>query len=139
MSTHYRLYISKIQIGCAIPCLIAVQMSCLHNSITFISGKDTGGPIWYTLFYAELEVVFFFLVIFVCGILADVHYVSNRVHRKINGDFELKRNKWLRRWIRSCPYLRIYFGGSNFLEISTPLNIQNFAINQTLSLLLLEN
>ncbi len=139
IAIHYRLHLSQFQVGCAIPTFIAFQIACLYNTISMISGKDTGAPIWYDLLYAYEEFVAFLLVIFVFGILADVYNVSSETQTKINGKPELKRNKWLKRWIRSCPVFKIHFGGSNYLDRLTPLTVQNFAINQTVSLLLLQN
>ncbi len=139
MSTYYRLHISKFQLGLSIPSLIALQTACLYNSICFISGKDTGGPIWYNLLYAYLAVVIFFVNIFILGILANVYYVSKRAQEQIKRNSGLSRNKWFKRWLQSCSTFKIYFGGSNFLEPNTPLNIQDFVIHQTVSLMLLQN
>ncbi len=139
MSIHYRLNLSQFQIGFAIPCLIAVQTACLMNTFSLISGKEIGGPIWYNLLYVWGAMVFFLVIIFVFGILADVYNVSSEVQRKVNGRHDLKRNKWFKRWLKSCPRFKIYFGGSNYFDRLTPLNIQSFAINQTVSLMLLQN
>ncbi len=139
MSSHYRLNHSMFQLGCAIPCLIAMQVACLHNSIALFSGKDTGGPIWYNLLYVWGEVVIFSMIMFVFGILADVNNVSIEVNKKINGSLELKRIKWFKRWIRSYPVQKIYFWESNFMDRLTPLNIQSFAVTQTVNLMLLQN
>ncbi len=114
-----------------------MQVACLNNSIALFSGKDTGGPIWYNLLYVWAEVMIFSMIVFVFGILADVHNVSVEVHKKINGRSDLKRNKWFKRWIISCPPMKIYFGGSNFMDRLTPLNIQSFANSQTANLMLL--
>ncbi len=139
MSMHYRLNFSQVQLGFAIPSFIAFQTACLYNSITLISGKDTGGPIWYSLMFAWNEVVIICLVMFAFGIFADVFNISNEIQQKLNERYDLKRNKWFRRWIKSCPVLKIYFGGSNYVDRLTALNIQDFTINQTASLMLLQN
>ncbi len=139
MAIQYRLNHSQFQIGFAIPSLIALQTISLYNTISLISGKDTGASIWYNLLYAWCGVVCFFMIIYVFGILADVYNVSNGVQKQINGTHDLKRNKWFKRWIKSCPALRIYFGGSNFLDRLTPLNFQDFVINQTVGLMLLQH
>lgn len=139
MAIQYRLNHSQFQIGFAIPCWMAMQSICLYNSISLISGKDTGASIWFNLLYAWSAVVCFCVIIFVFGILADVADVSSKVRKKINGNSELKRNKWFQKWVKSCPILKIYVGGSNFLEKITPLNFQDMVINQTVNLLLLNN
>ncbi len=137
-SIQYRLNLSRFSIGCGILGYIMSQVACLYNSITFLSGKDTGSPIWYDLVYGWSEIICIAFVIFVFGILADVNNVSQQVQQKINGRHELKRNKRFKRWFQSCPVFKIYFGGSNYFERLTPLNIQNFAINQTVSWMLIK-
>ncbi len=139
LSVHYRLSFSQFQLGFAIPSFIAFQTACLYNTIVLISGKDTGGPIWFNLMYACEEVDVIFLVNFVFGILADVYNFSNGIQKQLNERYDLKRTKWFKRWIKSCPVLKIYFGGSNYVDRLTPLNIQDFTINQTVSLMLLHN
>ncbi len=139
MSIHYRLNLSQFQIGCTIPCFIAIQTACLYKTLSWLSGKDTGGPILYNLLCLSSEVCIVFMTIFGFGILANVHKASMDVQRKINRKSDLKRNKWFKRWLKSSPVLKIYFGGSNFLDRLTPLNLQNFAISQTVNLMLLQN
>lgn len=139
MAIQYRLNHSQFQIGLAIPSLIVLQTICLYNTISLFSGKDTGASIWYNLLYAECGTVCLFMIMYVFGILADVYNVSSGVQKRINGQHDLKRNKWFKRWIKSCPALRIYFSGSNYLDRLTPLNFQNFVINQTVGLMLLQN
>ncbi len=136
---HYRLNLSQFQIGCAILSFIVMQLACLYNSIFFLSGKDTGGPIWYDLLYGWSEVGMITGIIIVFGMLADVYNASQRFQMTIHGRHDLKRNKWFRKWFKSCPVFRIYFGMSNYLDRLTPLNIQDFAVNQTVSLMLLQN
>lgn len=48
------------------------------------------------------------------------------------------RNMWVRRFHLSCVPLKIKFGDSNYFDQLTPLNIQNFAITQTVNLLLVK-
>ncbi len=89
-----------------------MQVACLNNSVALFSGKDTGGPIWYNLLYVWAQVMIFSVIVFVFGIQADVYYVSIEVHKKINGRTEMKTYKWFKKWIKSCPPLKIYFASS---------------------------
>lgn len=50
----------------------------------------------------------------------------------------LKRSKLMRRKLKACNKLKIEFG-SNFIDNGTPVVLQNFCINQTLSLILLKD
>lgn len=139
MAIQYRLNHSQFQIGCGIPCWMAMETICLYNTLSLLGGSDTGGSIWYNLLYAWSGTVCFFVIIFVFGILADVYNVSAAVQEMIDGNPGLKRSKWLKRWVKSCPILKIYFGGTNYLDRLTPLNFQDLVIDQTVSLLLLKN
>lgn len=69
MSIHNRLNISQFQIGFGIPCLIAIHKAGLVNSIHLVSGKDTGGPIWFSLIFVLGAFDVFLMVIFVFGVL----------------------------------------------------------------------
>ncbi|CAL8132214.1 unnamed protein product [Orchesella dallaii] len=46
--------------------------------------------------------------------------------------------RWLQRFRKSCPPIKIQFGPDNFLEELTPLNCLNSAVNLTMQLLLLQ-
>lgn len=138
MSIYYRLTHSKFQIGCAIPCWMGMETIGLYNSISLLSGKDAGASIWFNLLYAWSGTVGFFTIIFVFGIIADVYNVSNEVRKTMDGNYNLKRKKWLKRWLKSCPVFKIYFRGSNYPDRLTPLSLQKFGINQTVSLLILK-
>ncbi len=50
----------------------------------------------------------------------------------------IERNLWVRRFHLSCIPLKIKFGDGNYYDQLTPLNIQNFAITQTVNLLLVK-
>lgn len=48
-----------------------------------------------------------------------------------------KRDKELRKYLRSCPSQRIFFGVNNYFEAETCLNLERFVSEETASLLLL--
>lgn len=41
------------------------------------------------------------------------------------------------RFLRSCQPITIYIGDLNYVEVNTPLVVQDFVINQTVNLLLM--
>lgn len=49
----------------------------------------------------------------------------------------LEGKKLIRRQVKGCSMLKVKFG-SNFIDRGTPLVIQNFCINQTVSLTLIK-
>lgn len=108
-------------------------MTGLVNFIHLVSAKDTGGPIWFSLIWVLGALDVFLMVIFSFGVLSNVYNDSKQVLGNIRVRLQLKRNKWFKSWPKSCPALRIYFGGANYLDRIPPLNIHDFVINQTVS------
>lgn len=51
---------------------------------------------------------------------------------------QLKRSEWFVKFHRSCPILKIHFGGSNFVDKQFILTLENQVVIQTISLLLLK-
>lgn len=136
---QYRLNYSRYMIGSIMPCLVSMSVICWYNTIKKISGQNVNASMGYSLLYGWGGFVSLLNVLFMFGILVDVSNVSKKVLRRVNCKEEFRKNKWFRRWLKSCPTLKIYFGGSNFLERRTPLNLTKFVIEQTVSLLLLKN
>ncbi len=139
MAIEYRLIYSRLMIGTIIPCVIAMETVCLYNTILLVSGRSSNDSMGYNLLYAWCGVVLLGNIIFMLGMLAAVFNVSTEVLRKLSAKPELRKNSWFRRWLRSCQVLKIYFGGTNYLDRLTPLAVEDFVINQTVSLLLLKN
>lgn len=79
--------------------------------------------------------------ILVITLAAMVNISSKRVliilRLKIVGSNEGKMRKLLRRELAACGVLKIKFG-NNFIDNGTPLVMQNFCINQTMSLCLVK-
>ncbi|CAL8127975.1 unnamed protein product [Orchesella dallaii] len=140
MSIVYRdIYSKFFLVVLMISCTI-MQVVCLYNTVTvFAKGgyKDESFQIGLNLVYFWCTFLAIFIIVVMFGILADVYCVARNVHEEISGTVDLKRSKWFVRFLKSCPVLRIYLGGSNFLDEMTPLTCEDFAIDQTVSLLLL--
>lgn len=82
-----------------------------------------------------------FYLIFFLRALADVHDKSHKalqqvkvstvtVHRRVE-------QKWTKRFLKSCRPIRMKFGGSNFVEMLTPLNCISHAMQMSAQILLL--
>ncbi len=67
-------------------------------------------------------------------VMGDVYVDSVKILQKVKSQ---RCSKWLRKFHKSCTPVKIMFGGSNFIERFTPLNIENFAFEQIASLILL--
>lgn len=136
---QYRINYSRYMIGSIMPCFLSMSVICLYNTIIKISGRSANGSWGYSVLYAWSGMICILNILFMFGILADVYNVSHKVLQRLEANEEFRKHIFFRRWLKSCPTLKIYFGGSNFLDRHTPLNLQNFVIEQTVSLLLLKN
>lgn len=79
-------------------------------------------------------------ILVVFRISADVFKTSCHVHKQIRGQLANGRcgnGKWLRKFWKSCPLLKVEFFG-NYFDRTTPLVILQFCVNQTVSLILLK-
>ncbi|CAL8136658.1 unnamed protein product [Orchesella dallaii] len=90
------------------------------------------------LLYFWCAFVAMFMIVVIFGMLADVYCKAKQVDEDMNGTVSLKRNKWFRKFLKSAPVLRVYLCGTNFLDEMTPLTCEDFAIGQTVSILLLK-
>lgn len=82
-----------------------------------------------------------FVVLFMSG-MAGIYIESKLVHQKdANANADLgqtrKEKTWRRKFMRSCPFIKIRFGDLNFVEELTPLNCLDFGNHITVQLLLL--
>lgn len=136
---EYRAIFSNLMIGAVTSVLLIICIICLYNTIQVVSGFDTtGGSLQYNIFYGWTGFCCMLEVVVVNGILADVYKNGNAGKNKINGDLGLKKNKYFQKWFKSCPVLRINLGGSNYFDSLTPLNLLDFVIDRTVSLLLVQ-
>ncbi|CAL8133409.1 unnamed protein product [Orchesella dallaii] len=109
---------------------------CLYSSI---SAAESGSvQLGLSMLYLWCAFSNCFIILFIYGIFADVFRVSKRVQREMNCKVEFKKNKWYTRFLKTCPPIRIFIGGTNFFDELTPLTLEDFVVNQTVSLLLLK-
>ncbi len=81
-----------------------------------------------------------FVIVWILGGLVEVREESERCFMKVRilevrQMFRVKRS-WIRRYLRSCPLLKIRFGEKNFMENYTPLRCLDFSVNLTVQFLL---
>jgi len=86
-----------------------------------------------------------FTVILICyaNSMGRVYPASTRMknsvkHKLLTSDVGGKQRKWIDRYLKSLKPLRCYIGQVNFVEELTPLNLLDFCISQTVSLLMLK-
>lgn len=113
------------------------QVATLYISIDLVRQGEVTGQLGMMLACTWVTCGMALIFIFIYGTLADVYKVSLDQHLKIRSSKELMTDKLFRRFFRSCPILRIYLSGSNYLEPETPLNIEDRVVEQTIDFLLL--
>ncbi|CAL8128263.1 unnamed protein product [Orchesella dallaii] len=135
---HYRLINSSYFLGFHTFCLIIVGVICLYNTIIWAQNPDASSvQLGLNVLYLWCSFVTIFITVFIYGILADVYKISKQVEKAMNCNEKLKTDKWLTRFLKTCPPIRVFIGGSNFLDELTPLTLEDFVISQTVSLLLM--
>lgn len=114
----------------------SMEVCCLYGTIQALQAG--------TLFQSSHGLILAFSVVasifnlfFVLGILADIHMVSEDVHKRMQTHSQIQRRAWCRKWIASCPKMVVYFSRGNYLQKITTLSVQDFVVNQVVSLLLL--
>lgn len=131
MTVNYRHLNSNLVIIPYMASGIASEITALYNCIALTM------PTQMFIFSLWTALVNASTFIFAYGCLADVYQTSLESEQRTICNTNLMKNKWFRRYVRSCPILKISFGSGNFLEAQTPLNIQKFVMDQTVSLLLM--
>lgn len=136
MLVLYRDIYSGLMLAANVICVLVLETLCLYNSIDSIRKGIS--------MFEGLNLVYLWggcatgaNVLISFGMLAQVHQSCERVYRELKSKWRFSTNAWFRRWIKSMPVLKIYFGGNNYFEVLTPPTMENFVVDQIVSLLLL--
>ncbi len=75
------------------------------------------------------------------GFAGRIYSVSQSVNKNV--DWIVRKNwrrrgSWARKFWISCPTLKIQIFSTNFIDVSTSLNLNQFCVDKTISLILLE-
>ncbi|CAL8128269.1 unnamed protein product [Orchesella dallaii] len=136
---QYRFINSRYFLGLHSFAIIVAAVMCMYNTIIWIQNPGASSvQLGLNALFLWCAVVTIFIFIFVYGILAGVYKISKNVNEAMNCNERLKTNKWFTRFLKTCPPIRIFIGGNNFLDELMPLTLEDFVINQTVSLLLLD-
>jgi len=138
MCIQYRHIYSKYFLSINTVCIIILATLCLYNTIaTAVDDGEGSKQLGMSILYFWCTIGTATCLVINYGILADVQAFSDSVLREVKSKLEFKQSRWFTRFLKSCPVLRIYIGGSNYFENLTPLNLWSFVVDQTVSLLLL--
>ncbi|CAL8143380.1 unnamed protein product [Orchesella dallaii] len=108
---------------------------CIRSVTSFGSGSSIPLSALFVCLILSLQNVM--VVLLTYGLKSEPHSCSSKVlqdMRKIHG---IAGRKLGRRFIASCPTLRVQIGSMNFIEKNTSLNIEAFCTGRIVDLLLL--
>lgn len=107
--------------------------------VTYLFSKQ--GNVYFLLLMVTICVETAFYLIFSLRGLGQVYDLSvrslqiSRMHIiAVRGGMD---RKWARQFVKSCPVIRMKFGGNNFVEMLTPLNCINHATQIAVQIILL--
>lgn len=151
-NNHWSIYrFRSIQIMLAVYRIIAAKYVLLNHLIT-------GGTYMISMLYVFVAVatypgnlddlpwlILVFSVWILCSqtmlIMTAYHYFGEVYGLSSENLARLKKSKKAReiqRFLASCPPLRVYFGGFNFFDSTTSLVFQQFLVDRTVDLLLIQ-
>ncbi len=139
MSNEYRNLYSYSYTAPGIVCMMFIHILSLYACIKF--GYVL--PLYMLLFFSLCALDSCVVVLCMYNSMANVVRASTFV-LKIQLRFgmgskdALRLSPWFRRYLKSCKLVKIYVGSTNFVEPLTPLLVEQFFIEQTVSLLLLD-
>lgn len=133
----HREITSKTIMLCVVLMGITINVSALYNICVMLSARDPNSDkmpwqIGFLSMWANLYDTFITMFVFV--IFGKVYTISKEEQVSLG---KTKRIPELRKFLLSCPVQKIYFGGFSYFESDTSLNVQDFVLNNTVSLLLL--
>ncbi|CAL8085861.1 unnamed protein product [Orchesella dallaii] len=134
MSANFRwIYACYMNVGIVVSCMI-VQIISLYSC--FKLGSKL--PVPMLIFYCMAAVDCGFVILVVYGGLAEVYKVSKCLNKELKGKVDVQVNRWFRTFFKSCQIIKVHFGETSCIDEMTPLNFEDFVIQQTVSLLLLK-
>ncbi len=138
ISNEYRRIYSKYMTAYVLISIIVVHITSLYGCIHF--GFELPLPMFLLFLLATIDSGTIIVVMYTS--LANVFKASTHVFEN-----ELKQGKgstvhqkyyWFRKYLKSCQIVRVFVGDTNFVEKLTPLVVEKFAIDQTISLVLVK-
>jgi len=129
---HRQLNAKSVFLGVLLPgpC---VQVIANYVLIEYLSGRFHI-PIQMLILLVNIVFITFCTLFLAIGFLSMVYRESKDMQKELG---KYVRNKGVKKFLKSCPVLKVSFGGSgNFFEPVTSLNVEQFSVDLTINLLL---
>ncbi len=139
MSTEYRRLYSRYMTADVLVSVIIVHTISLYACINF--GIELPLSMFFMFVLAALNtgVVLIFMYTSLANVYKASKYVLEVQLKTGKDELMMRQNARFRRFRRSCKVVKVYIGNSNYVEPLTPLTMEQFAIDQTISLMLLKH
>lgn len=135
LGLEYRIIYSKYMTANVLISIIFVHTISLYACLNF--GLDLPITMFCMFFMAAVDSGFVILIIY--SSLANVFKTSKvLIERRLKSGRVTKQGKWFKMFVMSCSNVRVYVGDRNFVDELTPLTVEDLAIQQTISLMLVD-
>lgn len=136
MAALYREIYSRYMTQAVLASFITMHIIGVYSCVKF--GLQMPLPMF--LVFANVSVVSMFMIVYVYTCLASVYLTSKELLLTckglgINDKNGCKSRTWFRRFTCSFRILRIDIGYANFVDETTPLQVENFVTSQTAGLM----
>lgn len=135
LEKSFNAFVAERLVPVIITCFPTIQISALFVCIRMHGEIAFPGFAIYPIMALSTVINNILIITLASKVNASSNTVLNHIEEKIVGHRVGKRGPLLKE-LRACGFLKIKFG-SNFIDKGTPLVMQNFCINQTVSLCLL--
>ncbi len=137
ISNEYRRLYSYSAISPCIVCAMLLHILTFYACIKFGLGLPLAMYLFFSLAALNTCVVVLCMYTSMANVVRASTFVLEVKLRSGMGK-NMVRSPWFRRFLKSCKIVKIYVGSVNFVEPMTPLVVEQFSIQQTVNLLLLD-
>ncbi len=133
MANQYRnLY------SCYMTVAVVVSTMLVHSISLYVCLKfGIDLPLSTFLFFALVAVNSGFILVYMYTSLANIFSASRYIlENKLQKG--MGNGPWRRRFLNSCKVVKVYIGNTNFVEPLTSLTVEQFSVDQTITLMLLK-
>ncbi len=138
MSNEYRALYSNSFITPCIVCVMFINILSFYVCIKFGLELPLAMFLCFLLCALNSCVIVLCLYTSMANVVQESTFVLKVKLKSGLGKNMIRLSPWFRRYLKSCKIVKIYVGSTNFVEPLTPLPVEQFCIQQTVNLLLLD-
>lgn len=136
MAALHREIYSRYMTQAVLASFITMHIIGVYACVKF--GTQMPIPMFFT--FVNVSAVAMFMIVYVYTCLANVYLTSKNLLlscKSLGGNDKASKRSlgWFKRFTASCRILRIDIGYANFVDETTPLEVENFCASQTAGLM----